>query len=879
MTRTAERQALVDQLQQHIPQAMRERAQWLLWKYIRKPGAAKPAKVPFYVNGELRGWPHGKPKDGQPTPTQPQVEQGHELDRNHLVGWEQGLAALAAKPWMDGIGFAFLPGDGLLGVDIDGAIDPETGEVSDLCRQTLALCPSYAELSVSGTGVHIILAGETEKFKDDLIGLEVYCSSQYFTCTGRHWQGSPLQVEPVTSEALTVMREWVEESLAAQKEAKEAERAARDARHAPPAPPPPNRAPAGPAPRGQKGADFRAVNDAAMARLDAWVPTLLPAAKVHNSVKGRGYRVTSKALGRALQEDLGITPEGIWDFGKEQGCSPIDLVVEHKGLPPLEAMKWLAQLVGVAVAAPSAPGGRKGTRAAQRPEPPPEDDDAPAAPPRERSFGPQEDDELDPPDEPGADAPTGGGKGDSKAGGGKPGKKRPKEFWDQVNHLAEHFALIYGTDTVWDGANREIMKISNAGHAHGTDVVKFWKLKPTAWRRSEGGRWTVKAKNVVFDPTETCDPDTHVNLFGGFPTKPVEGDVNPMLDLVRFLCSRAADTPEGCDEVFHWLLCWLAYPLQNPGAKLRTSVLMYGDEGAGKNFLTDAMVELYGEYGLTVGQDELEDKFNDWRSKKLFVVGDEVSTKSELTHNKNRLKALITSTEVQINPKNLPRRTEANHINVWFNSNENQALALDNSDRRYLVVWTPKARERAFYLGLAEWRRAGGVAAWLHFLLHYEMTGFDPFAPAPMTKAKEGLIDLNRKSPERFWIEWSEGELDLPYWTCSLAQAYQAYLKYAQRTGDRYPATRPLFTRMLLRISDTLGNPCTEKVMKVDYGSEARPDVRATRMLCVIEPPDPAETGETLGDWASGAWRAFQKELNRFLGRGFDANHGEEPPT
>ena len=73
---------------------MRERAQWLLWKYIKKPGAAKPAKVPFYVNGELRGWPHGKPKDGQPTPTQPQVEQGHELDRTHLVGWEQGLAAL-----------------------------------------------------------------------------------------------------------------------------------------------------------------------------------------------------------------------------------------------------------------------------------------------------------------------------------------------------------------------------------------------------------------------------------------------------------------------------------------------------------------------------------------------------------------------------------------------------------------------------------------------------------------------------------------------------------------------------------------------------------------------------------------------------------------
>src|SRR5205085_4828808 len=165
----------------------------------------------------------------------------------------------------------------------------------------------------------------------------------------------------------------------------------------------------------------------------------------------------------------------------------------------------------------------------------------------------------------------------------------------------------------------------------------------------------------------------------------------------------------------------LAYPLQNLGAKLRTAIVMHGDEGAGKNFLFEAWLEIYGKYGLLVGQDELEDKFNDWRSAKLAVVGDEVSSRQELVHNKNRLKALITSPTVQINPKNLPRREERNHINIVFLSNELQPLALDNSDRRYLVIHTPRAREFEFYRKLKAWRQAGGVQAFYHYLLDYPL--------------------------------------------------------------------------------------------------------------------------------------------------------------
>jgi len=847
---------------QRMPAAMRGLQQWLMWKLLppAKPGG-KQRKVPFYLSGHPRGWPNGKPQEGAATDAQPQVDQGHELDRAALSTFDDAYAALKASSKWAGVGFAFLPGDGLVGVDIDGGIDLETGEISSRCRLVMSMCPSYAEQSVSGTGVHIILLGQIDGFKSDEIGLEVYAGRQFFTCTGKQWSGTPDDAIAADSEALNIMRGMCEQANRERADRKEAERLAK----LPPATPKAASAPRPAAGASSGGNDFKRVNDAAMANLAAWVPELFPRARAHQTVHGGGYRVKSKDLGRDLEEDLAITPGGIQDFGEDGGRSPIDLVVQWGHKTAHEALLWLAARVGIQIQDRKTKPGVN----AHRPEPPPEGE-----PTGSDSGG-------------GAPTPKppktkkAAASGDEGAGGSS---KPPKDIdWAKFEHLRSSFALIYGTDTVWDAEYRMIMKIANMGHAHGSDMVRLWKGGKSSPHHEDapGCRWTVQQKNVVFDPTEECDTNTHVNLYGGFPTEPKEGNVAPMLELVKFLCSRSSDDEEERDKIFHWFLCWWAYPLQHKGAKLRTSVVMHGDEGAGKNFLTDTMVMMYGEYGITVGQDELEDKFNDWRSGKTLVVGDEVSSRAELVHNKNRLKALITSTEVQINPKNLPRRTEKNHINVVFNSNELQPLALDNSDRRYLVLYTPKAREFEFYAELGEWRRKGGVAAWYDYLLKYDISDFDPFAPAPATKAKADLIDMNRKSPERFWLEWSEGALGLPYRSCSGQQAYQAYIKYAQRTGDRFPVQKALFTRMVVRISDTMSKPITEKVMMVDYDKNGkwsdekskRSDDRSTRMLLVLPPPT-----EGQGKWASATFHAFEDDLRKYLGRSpIDSSEGEPP--
>jgi hypothetical protein len=53
----------------------------------------------------------------------------------------------------DGIGFVFSTGDPYCGVDLDGAVDPETGEVAVWAQQIIEGLDGYTELSPSGEGL------------------------------------------------------------------------------------------------------------------------------------------------------------------------------------------------------------------------------------------------------------------------------------------------------------------------------------------------------------------------------------------------------------------------------------------------------------------------------------------------------------------------------------------------------------------------------------------------------------------------------------------------------------------------------------------------------------------------------------------------------
>ena len=436
----------------------------------------------------------------------------------------------------------------------------------------------------------------------------------------------------------------------------------------------------------------------------------------------------------------------------------------------------------------------------------------------------------------GADATSGG-----EGKGRKPKEPKSDSFWDTVDMLVREFVLIYGDDTAWDSRNRIIIRVAHMRLAYGSDAVKFWLNNPD--------RRMVLKEQVVFDPTMRCDPDSSVNLFNGFKMQPKEGGCDKIMELLQFLCNGDA-------EILAWVLRWLAYPLQNPGAKMRTSIIIHGDEGSGKNlFFENVMRPIYGEYGGVIGNAQIESAFNEWASKKLYLVADEVVTRNELRQLKGKLKAMVTGEQIMINPKGMTERAESNHMNFVFLSNELQPLALDKTDRRYLVLWTPPKKEEAWYKGVAHQINHGGIEAFYHYLVHkVPCDGFNEHTKPIENDAKRKLVSLGLSPPERFYREWSAGFLPLPFVCCSAMQLYAGFCRWCHLNGERFPVTQTMFGRQMDRSAQ---GGVRRAAVKYELGEEVKQRVVYT----VGEKPDDKAT---IAQWVEDASQLFETALRKY---------------
>ncbi len=150
-------------LAENIPEELRRRPQWVVWKYEKRDEVGKPTKVPYIAGG---------------------VGRASSTDSRTWGTFDEAVQALLATPGRyDGVGFVFSSGDPFAGVDLDNCRDPETGKLEEWAAEIVASLDGYAEASPSGTGVHIIVRGKAPNKKRG--DVEAYSSERYFTMTGR----------------------------------------------------------------------------------------------------------------------------------------------------------------------------------------------------------------------------------------------------------------------------------------------------------------------------------------------------------------------------------------------------------------------------------------------------------------------------------------------------------------------------------------------------------------------------------------------------------------------------------------------------------------------------------------------------------------------
>jgi putative DNA primase/helicase len=370
-------------------------------------------------------------------------------------------------------------------------------------------------------------------------------------------------------------------------------------------------------------------------------------------------------------------------------------------------------------------------------------------------------------------------------GGGDADRLRPIQSLDE---LLERFALVYAAGgAVFDRQEHCLMPLKDMQNACiRPDLHKAWM--------THADREIVRTSEVGFDPAET-DPAITCNLWGGWPTAPRAGSCDRLLDLLRYMCQGERNA----GELYDWVLRWIAYPIQHPGAKMKTTVVVHGPQGTGKNLFFEAVMAIYGPYGRILDQDALIDKHNDWASRKLFLIADEVVAQAHRYEQKNKLKTLITGTWIRINPKHIAAHDEANHVNLVFLSNETMPVVLEEDDRRHCIIWSPPKREADYYKAILAEIDAGGVAALHDFLLNVDLGDFNPGTPPPDTAAKDELVGLAQDSP----VEFVDQVLYRDAFGLEAAPGlttdwYEAYKLWCSRVGVR-PAPMRRFVNAIER--------------------------------------------------------------------------------
>lgn len=146
-----------------IPDSLKQVKGWVLWSAKWKAGASKPDKVPCD--------PSGKPINM--------------LDRQGWMTFAEVVKAYGDGTKFSGIGLVMQAFDTpMVGVDVDGCRDPDTGDLDERGEQLLSEGGTYVEVSPSGRGLRAYAHGDMGEFRMD--GVEVYNqdSRRFLTVTG-----------------------------------------------------------------------------------------------------------------------------------------------------------------------------------------------------------------------------------------------------------------------------------------------------------------------------------------------------------------------------------------------------------------------------------------------------------------------------------------------------------------------------------------------------------------------------------------------------------------------------------------------------------------------------------------------------------------------
>lgn len=270
-------------------------------------------------------------------------------------------------------------------------------------------------------------------------------------------------------------------------------------------------------------------------------------------------------------------------------------------------------------------------------------------------------------------------------------------------------------------------------------------------------------RDMVFMPPPMLAPVGSFNIWDGFaieryiPTRPVDvasDAVTFMLEFFSIMCGRNA-------RVTKYLLDWIAHIFQMPGKKTGIAILLKGEEGVGKNRMTDFLRALLGGSCRSSSKflqtatpaTTLYGRFTRLREGKLLIVINESNASDNFTAN-DTIKDMITCDEFQSEGKNTNAYTINCVARFMFTTNNDNCLRVTPDSRRFVVIEVPSELKgnTAYFKRLSAYIDDEHTCyEFYKHLMARDISSVDWINDRPVTQYLLDMIDMNLIYEHQFY--------------------------------------------------------------------------------------------------------------------------------
>lgn len=220
--------------------------------------------------------------------------------------------------------------------------------------------------------------------------------------------------------------------------------------------------------------------------------------------------------------------------------------------------------------------------------------------------------------------------------------------------------------------------------------------KPAAFEFAKNGAGIPIAADLVYAagtaPVFEFMGHTYVNAYraASAPATATTYDANgrAAVDLVRAHISLLAGDP----DTAHMIETWIAHNVRTPGALLGVALLVKGIQGDGKTILfRQLMGAIMGAENVgDIANAEVRSEFSGWAVGRAVRVVEELKASGHNRHDVlNAIKPYITNQTVPVVRKGQDGFDAMNTTNYVCLTNHEDALPIDDTDRRWWVLFSP----------------------------------------------------------------------------------------------------------------------------------------------------------------------------------------------